>query len=192
MLPAARKPRRQGASGTAAAALHFNMGSGRESISMKLWQRLLIILPAGLVLGMVGSRFAQPVLNQRAGDRSSQATLQTTADRGDAQSSYPVQPEATTAYGGDYGHAPAWAAADNWSGDQTPYSDASTPTIGELDARQAELLADPEQQFATAPAPDPVARAARSVSQPPANIADADPADLSPEPRKADGEPAIW
>jgi hypothetical protein len=178
-----------GLGGTAAAALHFNIGSVRESISMKLWQRLLIIVPAGFVLGMVGSRFAQPVMNQRVGDRPSQAALQTTADRDGAPSGYPARTDGATAYEGGYGPAPAWAARGDGAAGQTPYSDVSMPTLAELDARQAELLANPEQEFATAATPD---AAARSASAPPTSIADADPADLSPEPRKADGEPAIW
>jgi hypothetical protein len=59
------------------------------------------------------------------------------------------------------------------------------PTIAELDARQAALLADPEIEFAVSPPneldPPDVAQGTTPLTN------------VSPEPRTADGKlPAIW
>lgn len=35
---------------------------------MQAWKPLLLILPAGLLLGMIGGRYAHPVMQQRGGD----------------------------------------------------------------------------------------------------------------------------
>ena len=172
---------------------------------MRLWQRMLIIVPAGLLLGMAGGQFAQPVMTQRVGDEPWQSMFQTRADRDGASTEYPAQAEGPMTYDGGYSYAPAWASNDNWSPpDYYHYADAPLPTVAELDARQAALLADPEKQFAVAtPPPNAVELAAndaeaaaeqarQSAAAPAASVAAADPADLAPEPHTADGQPAIW
>jgi hypothetical protein len=203
-LPAARKPRIGGAGGTAGEAPHFTTGSEFESKTMRLWQRLLLIVPAGLLLGMAGGQFAQPVMTQRLGDEPWQSMFQTRADRDGASSDYPTQPEGPMTYDGGYSYAPAWASHDDWSPpDYYHYSDVPLPTLAELDARQAALLADPEKQFASTPPPEAVEQAAddaeaaadqarQSATVPAASVAAADPAELAPEPHTADGQPAIW
>jgi hypothetical protein len=171
---------------------------------MRLWQRLAIIVPAGLLLGMAGGQFARPVMTQRLGDEPWQAMFQTRGDRYGVSSDYPAQPDGPMTYDGGYSYAPAWTASTDWSPpDYDGYADIPLPTLAELDARQAALLADPETQFAVAPpagaieqAGDDAATAAEHARQaaaaPAASVAAADPADLAPEPRTADGQPAIW
>jgi len=171
---------------------------------MRLWQRLAIIVPAGLLLGMAGGQFARPVLTQRLGDEPWQAMFQSRGDRYGTASDYPTQPEGPMAYDGGYSYAPAWADQAAWSPpDFDRYGDIALPTLAELDARQAALLADPEKQYAVDPPSEAIAQAAddaetaakharETATAPAASVAAADPADLAPEPRTADGQPAIW
>lgn len=146
---------------------------------MHLWKPLALILPAGFLLGMVGGHLARPVMPERAPEPWRSAV------QARAQSHEPAAyPEQPTAYVGGYSFAPDMGTAgpDYGSGDWA-YGTAPLPTIAELDARQAALLADPDVEFAISPPDDP-APAARSVTP---------PADFGPEPRTADGKlPAIW
>jgi hypothetical protein len=169
---------------------------------MRLWQRLVLIVPAGLLLGMAGGQFAQPVMTQRIGDEPWQAMFQHRADRNGTAADYPTQPEGPMTYDGGYSYAPSWAGQADWSPPEFDrYGDIALPTVAELDARQASLLADPEKQFATPAPSDAVAQAGPDAEAAAANaretatasgVAAADPADLAPEPHTADGQPAIW
>jgi hypothetical protein len=161
---------------------------------MQVWKALVLIVPAGLALGMIGGNLANPVMQQRAAEPW-QSSFETRAQRYGSAQSYPALPEGSIAYVGGYSYPPDTRASppDYDSGDWT-YADAGLPTIAELDARQAELLADPDVEFAVSP-PDEteqLADAAPGAAGLPAQAALA-PADLGPEPRTADGKlPAIW
>jgi len=180
-----------------------------ESNVMPLWKPLLLIVPAGLVLGMIGGNLAKPVVNQRESDGALQAMFQTRAERYGLDSSSPEQAASPAYYDGGYSFVPDWSTGSNanWSPpteDAWSYSYAAAPlpTLAQLDARQAALLADPDKQFAVhrpvdaSEAPD-VAQAAAIDAKPPqasgSSIAMAgESLPNSPEPRTADGEPAIW
>jgi hypothetical protein len=170
---------------------------------MRLWQRLAIIAPAGLLLGMAGGQFARPVLTERLGDAPWQAMFQHRGDRYGTTADYPAQPEGPMTYDGGYSYAPAWAGQADWlPPDFDRYGDIALPSVAELDARQAALLADPEKQFASSAPSEAIVQAgndaeaaaeqARETAAGPASVAAADPAELAPEPHTADGQPAIW
>jgi hypothetical protein len=159
-------------------------------MAMQLWKPMALIVPAGLVLGMIGGKLAHPVMQERAvepwqsifGNRPQQ----------DGSANYPVQPEGPMTYVGGYSYPPDIGARPGTddNADWT-YADMPLPTVAQLDARQAELLADPDVEFAVSPAthePDP---AAEEPPQPAEQGALA-PADTGSEPRTADGQPAIW
>lgn len=170
---------------------------------MQVWQRLLIIVPAGLVLGMIGGNLARPEMVERAVDTPWQAMFQGRADRDGGSPEYSAQPQGDLAYVGGYSYAPGYATqGTGWtppSEDRLAYGNAPLPTIDQLDARQAALLADPEVEFAVHPgsedavAPHGAAEGLVQPADPPdAQIASAEPLVTGPEPSKADGEPAIW
>jgi hypothetical protein len=158
-----------------------------ESKTMRLWKPLALIVPAGLVLGTIGGKLAHPVMQQRAVEPWQSIFGARAQQYGSAD--YPVQPEGPMTYVGGYSYAPD---VGEWSrpydeADWT-YADVPLPTVAELDARQAELLADPDVEFAVSP---PAGDAGPAAEDPP-QVALA-PADVGPEPRTADGGlPAIW
>jgi hypothetical protein len=190
-------------------ALAFHRQVVFESNVMPLWKPLLLLAPVGLVLGMIGGNLAKPVVNQRESDGALQAMFQTRAERYGLDSSSPAQAASPTYYDGGYSFVPDWATRSNanWSPpteDAWSYSYAAAPlpTLAQLDARQAALLADPDKQFAVhqpveaSEAPD-VAPAATTDAKPPQANGDSiamagESVPGSPEPRRADGEPAIW
>jgi hypothetical protein len=154
---------------------------------MQLWKPLALIVPAGRARGMIGGKLAHPVMQQRAIEPWQSIFGGRTQQYGSAD--YPVQPEGPVTYVGGYSYAPD---VGEWS---RPYDEADwthadvpLPTVAELDARQAELLADPDVEFAVSP---PAGDAGPAAEDPP-QVAIA-PADVGPEPRTADGGlPAIW
>jgi len=171
---------------------------------MPLWKPLLAIVPAGLVLGMIGGHLARPEMTQRIGGEPWQSMFRS----GDGQpAAYPAQPQGELAYVGGYSYPPDLATTDaDWSPpaeDRWASADAPLPTLAQLDARQAALLADPDVEFAVHPPADEAERAADAAratagdarqqsEQPRAQVAATEPLEVGPEPRKADGEPAIW
>jgi hypothetical protein len=154
---------------------------------MQLWKPLMLIVPAGLVIGVIGGNLAHPVIQQRAVEPWQSIFGSRGQDSGSAD--YPIQPDGPMTYVGGYSYPPDLS---DWS---QPYDEADwnyaavpLPTVAELDARQAELLADPDIEFAVTPPGDEAEPAAGDSPQ----VALA-PADLGPEPRTADGKlPAIW
>jgi len=188
---------------------HFIGKLSFESNVMPLWKPLLLIVPAGLVLGIIGGNLAKPVLNQRESDGALQAMFQTRAERYGLHSSASAQAMSPTYNDGGYSYVPDWVSRvnANWSPPHEDawsysYAAAPLPTVAQLDSRQAALLADPDQQFAVhqpaeASEAADVARAEATDAAPPqasgSSIAMAgESVPGSPEPRTADGEPAIW
>jgi hypothetical protein len=156
---------------------------------MQLWKPLMLILPAGLVLGMVGGKLVHPVMKDRAVEPW-QSIFGNRAQQYGSAADYPVQPEGPMTYVGGYSYPPDMS---DWSGPYDnadwSYADVPLPTIAELDARQAELLADPDVEFAVS-APS---EAEQTAEDPPPQAAKvALGADTGPEPRTPDGQPAIW
>lgn len=170
------------------------------------WKPLLIIAPAGLLLGTIGGQLAKPVILQRAQDAPWQSMFQSRAERYGTSGQYPAQPEGPMVYDGGYSYAPDFAdtPADWTPPDYYRFADVPLPTIAELDARQAALLADPEAQFASRSADAAFgialdAQGTRADGLPPSPAPDdAPPAAteqvaLGPEPRTDGGAlPAIW
>lgn len=154
---------------------------------MRAWKALLLIVPAGVALGAVGGNLARPVMTQPAAEPW-QARFETRAERYGAVQSYPELPQGPPAYVGGYSYPPDTSDGPRDDGDGGwAYADAPLPTIAELDARQAELLADPDVEFAVSP-PEPIGPVAHPAPGTAAQVAD-----LGPEPRTADGKlPAIW
>ena len=154
---------------------------------MRVWQALLLIVPAGAALGFAGGYLARPVMPQPAAEPW-QAQFETRAQRYGAAQSSAELPEGPMTYVGGYSYPPGLGdEAPGYAGGERAYADAPLPTVAELDARQAELLADPDVEFAVSP-PSPIEPVAD-----PAPARAAQVADLGPEPRTADGKlPAIW
>lgn len=158
---------------------------------MQLWKPLALIVPAGLVLGMIGGHLARPEMQARV-TQPWQSVIGTRAQQyGSAD--YPVQLQGPMTYVGGYSYPPdASDRSQPYDRAGATYADAQLPTISELDARQAELLADPDVEFAVSPPGDEFEPVTKEPSHPAAQVALA-PADLTPEPRTADGKlPAIW
>ena len=158
---------------------------------MELWKPLALIVPAGLVLGMIGGHLARPVIQERAVEPW-QSIFGTRAQQY-GSTDYPVQPQGPMTYVGGFSYPPD---TNDWSRPyhepDRAYASVPLPTIAELDARQAELLADPDVEFAVSPpAHDP--EPGVEDGQWPAQAAAFAPADVGREPRTADGKlPAIW
>ena len=60
---------------------------------MQAWKPLVLIVPAGLILGMVGGELARPVMAQRVTDKPWPSMLQTRSDREGQSPDYPDQPQ---------------------------------------------------------------------------------------------------
>jgi hypothetical protein len=114
---------------------------------MKAWERLLIIIPAGLALGAVGGHLASPVPVQRGDDSSWRTLFETRAQRYGTTTPQAPLTDATY-YSDSYSYPPylddtaddsrsmtGWQGQsfDNWP-DYTP---APMPTIAELRAQVA-------------------------------------------------------
>jgi len=114
---------------------------------MKAWERLLIIIPAGLALGAVGGHLASPVLVQRGDDGSWRTMFETRAQRYGTTTPQAPLTDATY-YSDSYSYPPylddtaddsrsitGWQGPsfDNWPG----YTPAPMPTIAELKAQVA-------------------------------------------------------
>jgi hypothetical protein len=163
---------------------------------MPLWKPLLIVLPAAIGLGIVGSHFARPVMVQRSSADPAQAMLQTRSDGDGLAVAYPDPSAGGSSYVGGYSYPPGEGAPDaGWAPPhEYVYTDGPLPSLDELDARQAALLADPDVEFAVAP-PATLEQAppdgrAGEAGRPESLVVAA--LETAPEPRKADGEPAIW
>lgn len=152
---------------------------------MQVWKPLALILPAGFVLGLVGGQLARPVMPERAVEPWRSAVQARAQDH--QSSAYAAQPQP---YVGAYSFAPDTSSTGpDYGPDDWAYG-APLPTVAELDARQAALLADPDVEFAVSP-PEELTRATQAAL--PASRAIKPPADLGSEPRTADGKlPAIW
>lgn len=154
---------------------------------MQLWKLMALVVPAGLVLGMVGGKLAHPVVQEHAVEPGQSIFGKRAAQDGSAD--YPVQTDGPIAYVGGYSYPPdttTWGPAGDSSGWQG--ADVPLPSVAELDARQAALLADPDEEFAVSPP----SRETEEPPQPAAQVALAPP-DTGAEPRTADGGlPAIW
>lgn len=158
---------------------------------MQLWKPLALIVPAGLVLGMIGGHLARPEMQARVLEPW-QSVFGTRAGQ-HGSGDYPVQSEGPMTYVGGYSYPPDTRdRSQPYDGSGSTYADAQLPAIAKLDARQAELLADPDVEFAVSPPGDEFEPVTREPSQPAAQVALA-PADAGPEPRTADGKLlAIW
>lgn len=162
---------------------------------MQPWKPLLVIVPAGLVLGIIGGKLAHPVMQERASEPW-QSMFETRAQRYGTAGAYSSQPQSSIAYVGGYSYPPdtsGWSDAydpPDWLDEDVPL-----PTLAELDARQAELLADPDVEFATRAPAEPLAPAVpdeSAIGGNPSQVA-LTPVDAGPEPRTARGKlPAIW
>jgi hypothetical protein len=170
---------------------------------MPLWKPLLIVLPAGMALGMVGGHLARPIMAQRVTDDPTQSMFQTRADRYGLAASSADQAQDGLGYVGGYSYQPGSASSDaNWAqSHEYAYAGGPLPSVAELDARQAALLADPDVEFAVSPAavvgqPSTAGQSADLgtglADQPETDAVTSVALETAPEPRKADGEPAIW
>jgi hypothetical protein len=161
---------------------------------MQAWKVALMIIPPGLVLGMIGGDLARPVMREPADDPSQSLF----AGRGQAEqaAAYPDQPEGPMDYVGGYSYAPGPAPDDSARWAPLPdygagtYANVPLPTVTQLDARQTALLADPDVEFAVSPPKDEAEQPAQPESAAPATPA---PPEIGPEPRTPDGQlPGIW
>jgi len=132
---------------------------------MKAWERLLIIIPAGLALGAVGGQLASPVLIQRGDDTALQTMFESRAQRYGRPASDPSLTDATY-YSDSSSYPPNLEdTADNdgsitgWRGPDfagwPDYTPAPMPTIAELKAEVAARDAIVGRQALNATAPPP-------------------------------------
>jgi hypothetical protein len=170
-------------------------------LAAMFWKPLLIIAPAGLMLGTIGGQLAKPVMLDRVGDDPVQAMFQSRADRLGHSGAYPAQPDGPMSYNGGYSYAPDLTdATQGWTPpDYYHFADVPLPTVAQLDARQAALLADPEVQFASRPSDADSALDAQALNEPQpepdatTSSAGTEQVAFAPEPRTDDGAlPAIW
>ncbi|MGZ3233184.1 MAG: hypothetical protein ACXU7O_00620 [Croceibacterium sp.] len=156
----------------------------------------MLIVPAGLILGMVGDKLARPVMAQRVTDKPWPSMLQTRSDREGQSQDYPDQQQGGQAYVGGYSFPPVMVATNaGWPPpheDRWAYADAPLPTVAQLDARQAALLADPEVEFAVHPPAKPSEPTSEAAAAPTDSEGQSPPS-FAPEPSTPDGQlPAIW
>jgi hypothetical protein len=167
---------------------------------------LLVVIPAGLLLGAVGGHYARPVLQQRADDAELQRIFQSATKRRDAQ--VPAAPTLSHAapQTGGIPYIPASTDDRTMTGWQGPdfaewpeYTPAPMPTIEELqaelarrDAALGEAASSPEGDGAVVAAADAQLTANDAKAAAVSGRARAVPAP-GPEPRTAGGTlPAIW
>lgn len=187
---------------------------------MQAWKPLLIVIPAGLVLGVVGGHYARPVMTQRGAEDASQPFVETRSQRSGTATA--EAPSETVYYSGGYSYPPylddsSFAAEPRPDfADWPEYEPAPMPTIAELKAglaardaaldqlATAEPIAGPQDQAAAGDATDvgtaagpprPIATDPRVAVHP--KLAALAPGQsavaASPEPRTAGGAlPAIW
>jgi len=163
---------------------------------MQAWKPLVLVVPVGLILGMVGGELARPVMTQRVTDEPWSSMLQTRSDREGQSREYPDQPQDGLPYVGDYSFPPDVGATNaEWTPpheDRWTYADAPLPTVAQLDARQAALLADPEVEFAVHPPAKPSEPPSATAAVTPDGEGQSQPS-FAPEPSTPDGQlPAIW
>lgn len=162
---------------------------------------LLTTIGGGVLLGMAGGFLANPKMQQRGGEEPWRKMLQPAESSSDSgliaeNTAYDLRP-----HGGRHSFAPEFAddPVEIWS---DPYLDAEwleyepewpePPQIAHLDIEEPE--APSYGRTVEFPAPS-VTRTADRAEQAAdeASMAAAEPADLPPEPRIAQGElPAIW
>ena len=184
---------------------------------MQAWKPLLIIIPAGLVLGAVGGQYARPQLIERATDPSLQALFESRAQRYGGDSAQP-QLRNEVYYAGQYSYPPylddRMMGGDReitgWQGptfsDWPEYKPAPMPSVAQLQAQVAARDAAlgrrawggydeaPEDVSGAEAASQAAANAAASAAQAQPSAAN-NPAVAAngEEPRTPDGDlPAIW
>lgn len=186
---------------------------------MQVWKPLLAILPAGLVLGMIGGHYARPVVQQRPGedavsklfgDRSAGANTAAIAP----DPSYPAYdvagPDSVPAFADDDREITGWQGPDfkNWPA----YTPAPMPTIAQLQAETAardaaldrhaygQSTSSRDGESAADAAENAADDAASRFESPdtsgkprPQDFPSPSPGPQTAEPRTADGKlPAIW
>ena len=164
---------------------------------MQVWKPLLIIIPAGLVLGAYGGELANPVVQLRGGDEPWRQMFQPQIEPG--HSGIMIEAPPQDPYVGGYSYAPSFAELEpvEWPEPQVDYDygwaghpDMPLPTMEELDARLAANTVEPAPPITHSRRPLDVRRTDAG-----ADPAGADQAQepLPGEPRAANGAlPAIW
>jgi hypothetical protein len=185
---------------------------------MREWKPLLIVIPAGLVLGAVGGQYARPELIERAADPSLQSLFESRT-QGNGTDSAPPELQDEVYYADQYSYPPylddRMLGSDReitgWQGptfsDWAEYKPAPMPSVAQLQAQVAARDAAlgkrawggygeaPEDVSAAEAASEAAADASASAGQaaqpsPANNPAVAATGD---EPRTPDGDlPAIW
>jgi hypothetical protein len=165
---------------------------------VQAWKPLLLIVPAGLLLGAIGGNYARPVLTKRADDGSLQAMFETRSQRYGAPATQ-AAPEDATYYSGGYSYPPyldnRMLGGDReitgWQGpsfaDWPEYQPAPLPSAAEPEAQVAARDAALDQRAlgsATAGTEDQTAAQAAAATA--ANVAAN--ADAQSLPDRTDGE----
>lgn len=123
---------------------------------MQVWKPLLLIVPAGLVLGIVGAQYANPVIRQRGAGESWLDVFESRAQRYGAPPQAEAPPEQPTPYVGGSRYAPRFddRAVVGWQGPDfsgwPEYTPAPMPTIAELEAEVARRDAALDRRAAAA------------------------------------------
>jgi hypothetical protein len=114
---------------------------------VQAWKPLLIVIPAGLLLGSIGGHYAQPVMTEHP-DSSLDALFQSRAERNGADAAAP-QPQDASYYSGEYSYPPYLddrmlgdgREITGWQGpsfaDWPEYTPAPMPSVAQLQAQLA-------------------------------------------------------
>jgi hypothetical protein len=114
---------------------------------VQAWKPLLIVVPAGLVLGAIGGQYARPVMTQHP-DSSLQALFESRAQRYGSEA-VATEPQDASYYSGEYSYPPYLddrmlgdgREITGWQGptldDWPEYRPAPMPSIAQLQAQLA-------------------------------------------------------
>jgi len=114
---------------------------------VQAWKPLLIVIPAGLLLGSIGGHYARPVMTEHP-DTSLDALFQSRAERNGADAAAP-QPQDASYYSGAYSYPPylddrmlgGGREIVGWQGprfsDSPEYKPAPMPSVAQLQAQLA-------------------------------------------------------
>jgi hypothetical protein len=115
---------------------------------LQAWKPLLIVLPAGLMLGAIGGHYSRPVMTDPADESSQQSAFRSRAER-NGSSGMQAQPADAEYYAGGYSYPPylddRMLGGDReitgWQGpsfaDWPEYQPAATPSSAQVEAQLA-------------------------------------------------------
>jgi hypothetical protein len=163
---------------------------------------LLTTVGGGILLGVAGGYLADPEMQQRGGSEPWRQMLESDQSSSDSELALETPPYDLRPYGGSHSYAPEFADDAIETGSD-PYLDADwleyeadwpePPQIARLEIEEPEAPSYGRSADFPPPSIDGTANRAERAANEASLAAAAEPADLPPEPRIAQGAlPAIW